>query len=283
MNIRNVVIVLGKRLVGNDLTAEGKSRVEALPKLLSSYDLNETVLLFCGGVTPGQTTSEAMAMRDYFKQLPSAKMLDDSNIILESDSQNTVQNIQNAALKLKQLGLADQRVEVTLVSNDYHLKRIFEIQSLMDEQGLLRTLKQHCASSGLNLHIDQDIDQHCSVMYPHQGLYAQAFLLIDQLTTYRVYLEGVVNKAFDRPLDDVRYLPEKLALHALSLLEALNLPVEIQDKLQSMKEVVLTTTSEFDCHAIESRLTYFHQTLTWLNRQLDPENQPNYCVNELSC
>lgn len=224
MNIRNVVIVLGKRLIGNALTAEGKSRVEALPKLLSSYDLNETVLLFCGGVTPGQTISEAMAMRDYFKQLPSAKMLDDSNIILESDSQNTVQNIQNAALKLKQLGLADQRVEVTLVSNDYHLKRIFEIQSLMDEQGLLRTLKQHCASSGLNLHIDQDIDQHCSVMYPYQGLYAQAFLLIDELTTYRVYLEGVVNKAFDRPLDDVRYLPEKLALHALSLLEALNLP-----------------------------------------------------------
>ena len=283
MNIRNVVIVLGKRLIGNALTAEGKSRVEALPKLLSSYDLNETVLLFCGGVTPGQTISEAVAMGDYFKQLPSAKMLDDSNIILESDSQNTVQNIQNAALKLKQLGLSDQRVDVTLVSNDYHLKRIFEIQSLMDEQGLLRTLKQYCASSGLNLHIDQDIDQHCSVMYPHQGLYAQAFLLIDELTTYRVYLEGVVNKAFDRPLDDVRCLPEKLALHALSLLEALNLQVEIQDKLQSMKEVVLTTTSEFDCHAIESRLTYFHQTLTWLNRQLDPENQPNYCVNELSC
>ena len=162
------------------------------------------MLLFCGGVTPGQTISEAVAMGDYFKQLPSAKMLDDSNIILESDSQNTVQNIQNAALKLKQLGLSDQRVDVTLVSNDYHLKRIFEIQSLMDEQGLLRTLKQYCASSGLNLHIDQDIDQHCSVMYPHQGLYAQAFLLIDELTTYRVYLEGVVNKAFDRPLDDVR-------------------------------------------------------------------------------
>lgn len=283
MNIRNVVIVLGKRLVGNALTAEGKSRVEALPKLLSSYDLNETALLFCGGVTPGQTASEAMAMRDYFEQLPSAKMFHDLNIILESDSQNTVQNIHNAALKLKQLGSEDQRVDVTLVSNDYHLKRIFEIQSLMDEQGLLRTLKQHCASSGLNLHIDQDIEQHCSVMYPHQGLYAQAFLLIDELTTYRVYLEGVVNKAFDRPLDDVRCLPEKLALHTFSLLEALNLPVEIQDKLQSMKEVVLTTTSEFDCHAIESRLTYFHQTLTWLNRQLDPENQPNYCVNEFSC
>lgn len=271
MNIRNVVIVLGKRLVGNALTAEGKSRVEALPKLLSSYDLNETALLFCGGVTPGQTTSEAMAMRDYFKQLPSAKMFHDLNIILESDSQNTVQNIHNAALKLKQLGIEDQRVDVTLVSNDYHLKRIFEIQSLMDEQGLLRTLKQHCASSGLNLHIDQDIDQHCSVMYPHQGLYAQAFLLVDELTTYRVYLEGVVNRAFDRPLDDVRCLPEKLALRALSLLEVLNLPVEIQDKLQSMKEVVLTTTSELDCHAMESRLMYFHQTLTWLNRQLDPE------------
>ncbi|MGY3688872.1 YdcF family protein [Vibrio coralliilyticus] len=283
MNIRNVVIVLGKRLVGNALTAEGKSRVEALPKLLSSYDLNETALLFCGGVTPGQTTSEAMAMRDYFKQLPSAKMFHDLNIILESDSQNTVQNIQNAALKLKQLGLSDQRVDVTLVSNDYHLKRIFEIQSLMDEQGLLRTLKQYCASSGLNLHIDQDIEQHCSVMYPHQGLYAQAFLLVDELTTYRVYLEGVVNRAFDRPLDDVRCLPEKLALRALSLLEVLNLPVEIQDKLQSMKEVVFTTTSEVDYHVIEPLLTYFHQTLTWLNRQLDPENQPNYSVSELSC
>ncbi|MCC2522073.1 YdcF family protein [Vibrio coralliilyticus] len=283
MNIRNVVIVLGKRLVGNALTAEGKSRVEALPKLLSSYDLNDTALLFCGGVTPGQTTSEAMAMRDYFKQLSSAKMFHDLNIILESDSQNTVQNIHNAALKLKQLGLEEQRVDVTLVSNDYHLKRIFEIQSLMDEQGLLRTLKQLCANSGLNLHIDQDIDQHCSVSYPHQGLYAQAFLLVDELTTYRVYLEGVVNRSFDRPLDDVRCLPEKLALRALSLLEVLNLPVEIQDKLQSMKEVVLTTTSKVDCHAIESQLTYFHQTLTWLNRQLDPENQPNFSVNEPSC
>ncbi len=59
-----------------------------------------------------------------------------------------------AGLIDKGIFTAGADIDVIFASNDYHLKRIFEIQSLMDEQGLLRVLKQRCAEHGLNLHID---------------------------------------------------------------------------------------------------------------------------------
>jgi len=270
MKLDNIVIVLGKRLVNNRLTSEGITRVEALSCRTASLPIERTVIVFCGGVTQGQSVSEAEAMYAYFRTLnaDSVNPFPERHILLETESLNTFQNMRYVSQVLCKSGLFElwsgHPVEVILLSNDYHLERIIDIQNLMDEQGLLRVLKSDCESMGVTLNIPLDISKHISVPYPHKGLMAETFLLLDELTTYRVYLEGVVNRAFDRPLDDVRCLPETLALHALSLLEALNLPVEIQDKLKSMKEVVLTTTSEFDCHAIESRLTYFHQTLMWL-------------------
>ncbi|MCG9595849.1 YdcF family protein [Vibrio sp. Isolate25] len=271
MNIRNVVIVLGKRLVDDTLTKEGRSRVEALPALLSSLNDDETALVFCGGVTPGQTVSEAVAMREYFNQSASQIRLKESHVILESESQNTVQNIHNVALKLQQMGLNRQPINITLVSNDYHLKRIFEVQQLMNEQGLLRALKQRCNSAGLDIKIDMDIRHHCSVEYPHREGNAEAFLLVDELTTYRVYLEGATNNAFQRPLERVRCVPAELALHSLSQLDALKLSDEVQEKLTILKEIVLSTTSDVDGATLRSSLARFHHNLTWLNRHLDPE------------
>ncbi|MCG9682218.1 YdcF family protein [Vibrio sp. Isolate23] len=271
MNIRNVVIVLGKRLVDDTLTKEGRSRVEALPALLSSLNADETALVFCGGVTPGQTVSEAVAMREYFNQSASQVRLKESHIILESESQNTVQNIHNVALKLQQMGLNRQPINITLVSNDYHLKRIFEVQQLMDEQGLLRALKLRCNSAGLDIKIDMDIRHHCSVEYPHREGNAEAFLLVDELTTYRVYLEGATDNAFQRPLEGVRCVPAELALRSLSQLDALKLSGEVQEKLTILKEIVLSTTSDVDGATLRSSLARFHHNLTWLNRHLDPE------------
>lgn len=197
MKLGNVVIVLGKRLVNNQLSAEGISRVEALAAKTREMPMENTALVFCGGKTQGQSISEADAMYAYFQTLNTslAKPFPTSQILLENRSLNTFENMRNAAKVLCESGLfplpSQAAVEVILLSNAYHLERILEIQTLMDEQGLLRVLKSQCASVGLDLHISLDIQKHISVPYPHQGPQAEAFLLLDELTTYRVYLEGV--------------------------------------------------------------------------------------------
>lgn len=135
--------------------------------------MDNTALVFCGGKTQGQSISEADAMYAYFQTLNTslAKPFPTSQILLENRSLNTFENMRNAAKVLCESGLfplpSQAAVEVILLSNAYHLERILEIQTLMDEQGLLRVLKSQCASVVLDLHISLDIQKHISVPYPH--------------------------------------------------------------------------------------------------------------------
>ncbi|MDW2459061.1 YdcF family protein, partial [Vibrio sp. 1249-1] len=151
MKLGNVVIVLGKRLVNNQLSAEGISRVEALAAKILEMPMENTALVFCGGKTQGQSISEADAMYAYFQTLNTslAKPFPTSQILLENRSLNTFENMRNAAKVLCESGLfplpSQATVEVILLSNAYHLERILEIQTLMDEQGLLRVIKSQCA------------------------------------------------------------------------------------------------------------------------------------------
>jgi len=64
-------------------------------------------------------------------------------------------------------------LKVTFVSNDYHLKRIFEIQQLMDEQGLLRVLRERCAQHGVHLDIRHDLEAHVSALSAIRSVLAQ--------------------------------------------------------------------------------------------------------------
>ncbi|EEX93806.1 hypothetical protein VIOR3934_00415 [Vibrio orientalis CIP 102891 = ATCC 33934] len=275
MNILSVVLILGKRLENNRLTPEGISRVEGLVKLLDQVNDQETAFVFCGGVTDGQTTSEAEAMHQYLlRLLPAYKTLP-PHILIESQSTNTIENIQNAADKLvdSKLCRVGQKIEVIFVSNDYHLKRIFEIQSLMDEQGLLRVLHQRCEQSGLLLSISLDLSQHCAVDYPHLGEAGRAFLLVDELTTYRVYLEGVKNRVFQRELAEVRALPLRFALDALEGLKAMPLDVASARAIEKIARAVEKTTPRVCDQVFIEQLDILDANLTWLNRHLDPERQ----------
>jgi len=275
MNISNVVLILGKRLRNNRLTPEGVSRVQGLLKLLEQVNVQETAFVFCGGVTDGQTTSEAEAMYQQFLcLLPDSETLP-PHILIESQSTNTIENIQNAADKLveSQLCCVGQSIDVTFVSNDYHLKRIFEIQSLMDEQGLLRVLHQRCEQSGLLLSISLDLSQHYAVDYPNLGEAGRAFLLVDELTTYRVYLEGVKNRVFQRELAEVRALPLRFALDALEGLKAMPLDVESALAVDKIARAVEKTTPCVCDQVFIEQLDILDANLTWLNRHLDPERQ----------
>ncbi|EPA0956786.1 YdcF family protein [Vibrio parahaemolyticus] len=278
MKLGNVVIVLGKRLVNNQLSAEGISRVEALAAKIREMPMENTALVFCGGKTQGQSISEADAMYAYFQTLNTslAKPFPTSQVLLENRSLNTFENMRNAAKVLCESGLfplpSQAAVEVILLSNAYHLERILEIQTLMDEQGLLRVLKSQCASVGLDLHISLDIQKHISVPYPHQGPLAEAFLLLDELTTYRVYLEGVKSGAFQRDLTSVRAQPLLLAKQAINQLRALPLEMDVLQQIAEMKKAIEMTAFDESVATAERALEVFHPILTALNRRLDPES-----------
>ncbi|EGQ8484906.1 YdcF family protein [Vibrio parahaemolyticus] len=278
MKLGNVVIVLGKRLVNNQLSAEGISRVEALAAKIREMPMDNTALVFCGGKTQGQSISEADAMYAYFQTLNTslAKPFPTSQTLLENRSLNTFENMRNAAKVLCESGLfplpSQAAVEVILLSNAYHLERILEIQTLMDEQGLLRVLKSQCASVGLDLHISLDIQKHISVPYPHQGPLAEAFLLLDELTTYRVYLEGVKSGAFQRDLTSVRAQPLLRAKQAINQLRALPLEMDVLQQIAEMKKAIEMTAFDESVATAERALEVFHPILTALNRRLDPES-----------
>lgn len=278
MKLGNVVIVLGKRLVNNQLSAEGISRVEALAANIREMPMENTALVFCGGKTQGQSISEADAMYAYFQTLNTslAKPFPTSQMLLENRSLNTFENMRNAAKVLCESGLfplpSQAAVEVILLSNAYHLERILEIQTLMDEQGLLRVLKSQCASVGLDLHISLDIQKHISVLYPHQGPQAEAFLLLDELTTYRVYLEGVKSGAFQRDLTSVRAQSLLRAKQAINQLRALPLEMDVLQQISEMKKAIEMTAFDESVATAERALEVFHPILTALNRRLDPES-----------
>ncbi|PIB13403.1 YdcF family protein [Vibrio rotiferianus] len=275
MKLNKVVIILGKRLVHDKLSAEGRSRVEALLNVLNEFCFETTALVFCGGVTQGQTVAEADAMYRYFCELAKAREIDfpELQVIIENRSLNTVQNMQNAAAELLRSGLceAGQTIEVKLLSNDYHLERIIEIQTLMDEQGLLRVLKSRCADMGLKLNIPLHLSHHVSVPYPNTGVLAEAFLLFDELTTYRVYLEGVKRGAFERDLAEVRATPLAIGLGAIEKLQALDLEPQVRGQIADMKKAIEMTAFDDSVVAAEQALAVFHPILTALNLQLDPE------------
>ncbi|MGF1718807.1 YdcF family protein [Vibrio kyushuensis] len=279
MGIEKVIIVLGKRLQNSQLTLEGKSRVDALIDYLPSQSPSHTALLFCGGTTKGQSISESQAMFGYFQMHAGSIEFPTLHILLEQDSTSTVENIQHGSKALLDSGLIknDAQLEVVFVSNDYHLYRIFEIQQLMDEQGLLGVLRAKCLAQGVTLNISYRLDDHVSVPIPYNDVKADLFLHVEALTTYRVYLEGVVSGVFRRDLTEVRKQPLKIAEQALI---ALNQQLTGNDEfmmlallVQTLEKAVFETMPNMPIKKVREYLAVLDTNLTLLNRYLDPESQ----------
>ncbi|WP_158119371.1 YdcF family protein [Vibrio metoecus] len=273
---RPIFIVLGKRLNSDQLTLEGKSRVEGLISALQCHENQTALVVFCGGVTQRQSASEAQRMYEYFQtrcqQL--ALSLPHVQVLLEQQSTSTVENIEHVAQVLLTSGhlRVGDTLTLTLVSNDYHLKRIFEIQQLMDEQGLLRTLDERCQQAGVRLNISRDLNAHISVPYPHRSQQGVRFLWVDELTTYRVFLEGVTVNAFQRPIEEVRQAPYQIAQTALDQLRrhCENEPIMLA-QLALIATVVESEADLTTAASVGDLLAVLDTELTLLNRLCDPE------------
>lgn len=277
-SISDVILVLGKRLQSNQLTLEGRSRVEALPDYLQQFLLTKTALIFCGGVTQGQSVSEAALMHEYYQQLRGQEQPEPALTLLEDKSQTTVENIQNAARNIVDIAThqSEKSLKVHLVSNDYHLERIFQIQKLLNEQGLLGVLIGTCQKAGIELNISDELSDHACTSYPYNNKAGEVFLSVDELTVYRVYLEGLARKAFTDVKGVRRQQPYRIAKSAIAKLNDLVKEHEYLQKIKVLENLVETVDGQCGSDELMMAVGRFNKELTSLNRLVDPERANSY-------
>ncbi|ROV59646.1 YdcF family protein [Vibrio ponticus] len=275
-NVSEVVLVLGKRLKDDKLTLEGQSRVAMLASTLSEVTQRDPIaIVFCGGTQSDQSVSEADAMRHYFEHnfATQSKRLCYAAVLVEDQSTTTVENLLNALKTLieSQLCAVEGTFRIKLVSNDYHIARILEVETLLPEQGLIGQCQRAAKKAGLTLDIPLERNWHASAQYPYRCESSQAFLLVDQLTTYRVYLEGVVNHAYERPLESVREEVCIKAIKSISKLRQFEVMQPHDHCLMRLEEIITLTPSTAESAIVEPLSREFGQIVVSLRQRLDPE------------
>nr|WP_228481416.1 YdcF family protein [Vibrio fluminensis] len=275
-NVSEVFLVLGKRLVDGQLTLEGRSRVVELAEMLAETNVSRLAIVFCGGKQGAMAMSEGDAMRNFFYQhFPElAQKISHERVLVEDQSTTTVENLLNALNKLmdSQFCLAGDYLQLRLVSNDYHIERVVEIEKILPEQGLIGQCLRAGKRAGLALTIPLDINQHLIAPYPYNTEESDAFLLLDQLTSYRVYLEGVVNSAYQRAIFIVREDPEYIANRALRKLGQLTVMSPHDALIMRLAELIELTPSTAEIGVVKRLSKEFGQILVDLKQQLDPES-----------
>ena len=82
-------------------------------------DHPDMTVVACGGQGADEPESEAQAIADYLTENGVSKR----NILLDEDSHNTHQNLENAARLLSEENLDPAQTKVVVVSNGFHLTR----------------------------------------------------------------------------------------------------------------------------------------------------------------
>lgn len=277
MEFDHVVLVLGKRLVNNKLTREGKARVESVFEHIHGHLANQPLIIFCGGQWNGQVVSEALAMKDYFDTLCRLNKLSfpSNKLWVEERSTNTIQNFRNAAnLLITQIDVSPSRmIEVKLASSDYHVERILEIQSLMKQQGLLSVFAEMCSKKSISVNVSPDVRNHILANYPYSIEESGLFLHIEKLTTYRVFLEGLIHSTHGYNGPDIENNVRQAVNSSIALLREKKYESEYGSEFQALLTVFDNTGSKTPLSEVKGGLKLFHHTLTTLNRRLDPESR----------
>ena len=125
-NTVDAILIAGLRLKNNQPDDEYKARLNRVISLL--YRLKKTPeIIILGGVTGDSTISEAQAGADYLiKQGIKAE-----HIILEDQSQHTLENLQRARSILSK-HTDDSSAQTIIISSRYHLYRILSLAKGMN-------------------------------------------------------------------------------------------------------------------------------------------------------
>lgn len=115
--LKNVdyIVVLGNKLNDNSPSAALLKRLEKTVILANKY--NDAKIIVSGGVSKGNTKSEAMVMKDYLV----SRGVREDRIIIEDESKNTRENMKNVK------NLIGNDSTVLVVTNSFHLLRSISI------------------------------------------------------------------------------------------------------------------------------------------------------------
>lgn len=114
----DAVIVLGAGVNGTTPSLALQTRIDAAESYLKANPGIPAVL--SGGQGPGEDISEARAMFDAL----TARGIDPARLILEEQSGNTRQNLQNSLPLLEERGFDSCGGRVAVVTNDFHMARV---------------------------------------------------------------------------------------------------------------------------------------------------------------
>ncbi len=109
------LLVLGSALKNNVASETLKMRLVKASEYLNK-NVN-TLAILCGGITKGNTISEAKVMRDYLIQ----EGIDSNRLILEDKSQTTIENILNSK------GFINEDSKIVVLTSRFHVYRAKQI------------------------------------------------------------------------------------------------------------------------------------------------------------
>ncbi|MBQ8972492.1 MAG: YdcF family protein [Clostridia bacterium] len=108
----DAILILGHRLLPNGKPSDDlKRRIERAVALYQETDAS--LVMPCGGITPGLDLTEAEVMRDMLHE----RGVPLDRIELEDRSRITIENVRNASK------LLPESARVALVTSDYHMER----------------------------------------------------------------------------------------------------------------------------------------------------------------
>lgn len=112
------IIVLGAGLKGERMTLSLKERVEK--SLECAKDNKNSYIVLSGGQGPGESISEAQAMKRYLLE----KGIEENRLLLEDNSKNTMENFKFSKEVIEEhSGKSLDKVNIKVITSNYHVFR----------------------------------------------------------------------------------------------------------------------------------------------------------------
>jgi len=190
------VAVLGKRIIEGKISEEYASRIKRLEEHLQV--LNPDLVIFSGGKNGDNAHSEAEAGYRHFTLLnpgfPAEK------VYCEEESKNSKENFKNILSYLSNLpavrkgNFGLENIELDVVSQDYHIRRIKKVEKFFPKVSLLNPLKRKKLRYRFLEVPCPYIDSKNETEKWQAGLYFE----FDDMTLTEVNLEGIMQEKESR-------------------------------------------------------------------------------------